>query len=85
MPARSPQVTRARLQPFREHCSKRTGTADVARYVDEAHEQGEVSELAEWPTDALQGARAADAEAAKEACGARTIRQLAEHRFIRAA
>ena len=57
--------------------------ADIARIVDMAHEQKDFSELAELPIDALQGVSAADAEAIQKAFGVRTIRQLAEHKFIR--
>ena len=59
--------------------------ADIAKYVDKAHEQKDFAELAELPIDALQGVSAADAEALRKALGIRTIRQLAEHRFVRAA
>jgi len=59
--------------------------ADIARFVDKAHEQKDFSELAELPLDALQGVSAADAEAIQRAFGVKTIRQLAEHKFIKAA
>jgi hypothetical protein len=59
--------------------------ADIARYVDRAHEQKDFTELAELPIDALQGVSAADAEALQKAFGVKTIRQLAEHKFIKAA
>ncbi len=59
--------------------------ADIAKYVDKAHEQKDFSELAELPIDALQGVSTADAEAIRKAFGVRTIRQLAEHKFVRAA
>jgi hypothetical protein len=59
--------------------------ADIAKFLDKAHEQKEFSELAELPIDALQGVSAADAEAIQKAFGVKTIRQLAEHKFIRAA
>ena len=59
--------------------------ADIAKYVDKAHEQKDFAELAELPLDALQGVSAADAEALQKAFGVRTIRQLAEHKFVRAA
>ena len=58
---------------------------DIAKYVDKAHEQKEFAELAGLPIDALQGVSAADAEAIQKAFGVKTIRQLAEHKFIRAA
>jgi hypothetical protein len=59
--------------------------ADIAKYVDKAHEQKNFVDLAELPIDALQGMSAADAEAIHKAFGVKTIRQLAEHKFIRAA
>ena len=59
--------------------------ADIAKYLDKAHEQKEFSELAELPIDALQGVSKGDAEAIQKAFGVKTIRQLAEHKFIRAA
>jgi hypothetical protein len=59
--------------------------ADIAKYVDKAHEQKEFSELAELPIDALQGVSAADAEALQKAFGVKSIRQLAENKFIKAA
>ena len=59
--------------------------ADIAQYVDKAHEQKDFAELAELPIDALQGVSKADAEAIQKAFNVRTIRQLAEHKFVRAA
>ena len=59
--------------------------ADISEYLDKAYEQEEFSELAELPIDALQGVSKADAEAIQKAFGVKTIRQLAEHKFIRAA
>jgi hypothetical protein len=59
--------------------------ADIAKYVDKAHEQKEFAELAELPIDALQGVSAADAAALQKAFGIKSIRQLAENKFIKAA
>ena len=59
--------------------------ADISRFLDKAHETKEFAELAELPIDALQGVSAADAAAIQQALGVKTIRQLAEHKFIRAA
>jgi len=59
--------------------------ADISRYLDKAHEQKDFSELAELPIDALQGVSQADAEAIQKAFGVKTIRQLAENKFMRAA
>ena len=59
--------------------------ADITKYVDKAHEEKEFAELAELPIDALQGVSKGDAEALQKALGIKTIRQLAENKFIRAA
>ena len=59
--------------------------ADISKYVDKAHEQKDFADLADLPLDALQGVSAGDAEALQKAFGVKTIRQLAEHRFVRAA
>ena len=59
--------------------------ADIGRFLDKAHEQKEFSELAELPIDALQGVSAGDAEKIQAAFNIRTVRQLAEHKFVRAA
>ena len=59
--------------------------ADIAKYVDKAHEQKEFVELAELPIDALQGVSKADADALQQAFGVKTIRQLAENKFVKAA
>jgi len=59
--------------------------ADIAKYVDKAHEQKDFAELAELPIEALQGVSKGDAEALQKALGIRTIRQFAENKFVRAA
>jgi hypothetical protein len=59
--------------------------ADITKYVDKAHEQKDFAELADLPIDALQGVSKADAEAIQKAFNVKSIRQLAEHKFIRAA
>ena len=59
--------------------------ADISQYVDKAHEQKSFDELAKLPIDALQGVSASDAEALRKAFGVKTIRDLAENKFIRAA
>ncbi len=58
--------------------------ADIAKYVNKSHEQKDFAELAELPTDALQGVSKGDAEAIQKAFGVKPIRQLAEHKFVRA-
>jgi antitoxin component HigA of HigAB toxin-antitoxin module len=59
--------------------------ADITAFLDKAHEQKEFAELAELPIDAPQGVSRSDAEAIQKAFGVKTIRQLAQHKFIRAA
>jgi hypothetical protein len=59
--------------------------ADISKFLDKAHEQKDFAEIAELPIDALQGVSAGDAEAIQKAFGVKTIRQLAEHKFIKAA
>ena len=59
--------------------------ADISKYLDKAHEQKDFTDLAELSIDALQGVSAGDAEALQKAFGVKTIRQLAEHKFVRAA
>ena len=58
---------------------------DISQYVDKAQEQKSFEELAKLPIDALQGVSASDAEALMKAFGVKTIRDLAENKFIRAA
>jgi hypothetical protein len=67
------------------HHIREATMADIAKYVDKAHEQKEFADLAELPIDALQGVSKADADAIQRAFGVKTIRQLAEHKFVRAA
>jgi hypothetical protein len=59
--------------------------ADISKFLDKAHEQKDFAEIAELPIDALQGVSAADAEAIQKAFGVKTIRQLAENKFVKAA
>ena len=59
--------------------------ADISKFLDKAYEQKEFAELADAPIDAIQGVSKGDAELIQKAFGIKTIRQLAEHKFIRAA
>ena len=59
--------------------------ADITKFVDKAHEDKDFAELAELPIDALQGVSKGDAEKIQQAFNIRTVRQLAEHKFVRAA
>jgi hypothetical protein len=56
--------------------------ADVSRYLDKAYERKEFSELAEAPVDALEGVSAGDAEHLQAAFNIRTIRDLADSKYV---
>ncbi len=56
--------------------------ADITRHVDKAYEQQSFAELADAPVDALEGLSQGDAEALQQAFRIRTIRQLAESKFV---
>ena len=56
--------------------------ADITRHVDKAYEQKSFDELADAPVDALEGLSKGDAEALQQAFRIRTIRQLAESKFV---
>ena len=59
--------------------------ADISQFFDKAYEQQEFSELADAPVDAIQGLSENDAKALKGALGIDTVRELAEHKFVRIA
>jgi len=59
--------------------------ADIAKFVDKAHEDKDFVELAELTIDALEGVTKADAEKVQAAFNIKTIRQLAESKYVRAA
>jgi hypothetical protein len=56
--------------------------ADVTKFFDKEFEQREFSELAEAPIDALAGISKADADVLKQALNIKTIRDLAENKFV---
>ena len=56
--------------------------ADISKFLDKQHEQKEFSELAESPVDAIAGISASDAAALKTAFGIKTIRDLAENKYV---
>jgi hypothetical protein len=56
--------------------------ADIGKHVDKAYEGKDFTELAEAPVDALEGLSKDDAEALKKAFNIKTIRQLAESKFV---
>ena len=56
--------------------------ADIGKHVDKAYEGKDFDELANAPVEALEGLSAGDAEALKKAFNIKTIRQLAENKFV---
>ena len=59
--------------------------ADVSQFFDKDYEQQELNELADAPVEAIQGLSQSDAQALKQALGIDTVRELAEHKFVRIA
>ncbi len=56
--------------------------ADIGKHVDKKYEQMDFDELAAAPVEALEGLSAGDAEALQKAFNIKTIRQLAESKFV---
>ncbi len=56
--------------------------ADIGKHVDKAYESNSFDTLADAPVDALEGLSKADAEALQKAFNIKTIRQLAESKFV---
>jgi hypothetical protein len=56
--------------------------ADISRYLDKAYEGKEFAELADSPVDALEGVSAGDAEHLRAAFNIRTIRDLADSKYV---
>jgi hypothetical protein len=56
--------------------------ADVTKFFDKEFEQKDFSDLIEAPIDAIAGLSKADADALKQALNIRTIRDLAENKFV---
>ena len=56
--------------------------ADLSRYLDNAYEGNEFRELADSPVDALEGVSVGDAEQLQVAFNIRTIRDLAESKYV---
>jgi hypothetical protein len=59
--------------------------ADISQFVDKNYEQKEFNELADAPVDALQGVSEGDAEKLQQAFNIKTVRDLAENKFVRVA
>jgi hypothetical protein len=56
--------------------------ADLSKHLDKAYEGKDFDELADSPVDALEGLSKGDAEALQKAFNIKTIRQLAESKFV---
>ncbi len=56
--------------------------ADVTKFFDKEFEHKEFSELAEASIDSIAGLSKADADALKQALNIRTVRDLAENKFV---
>lgn len=59
--------------------------ANIAIHFDKAYESQEFADLAEAPVDAIAGISAADAEALKKILNIKTVRDLAENKYVRVA
>lgn len=56
--------------------------ADITKFFDKQYEQQDFNELADAPVDAISGLSDKDAEALKSALGIKTIRDLAENKYV---
>lgn len=56
--------------------------ADINKFFDKGFADKELDELAEAPISALLGVSAGDAEALHKALNIKTVRDLAENKFI---
>ena len=56
--------------------------AGIGKHVVKKYEQMDIDELADAPVNALEGLSAGDAEALQKAFNIKTIRQLAESKFV---
>ena len=56
--------------------------ADVSRILDKAWENKEFEEIAGAPVDALSGVSKRDADALKDALGIKTVRDLANNKYV---
>lgn len=56
--------------------------ADMSSHLDKAYETKTFEELADAPVDALEGLSKTDAELLNKALNIRTIRDLAESKFV---
>jgi hypothetical protein len=56
--------------------------ADITKFFDKEFEQKEFSDLAEAPVEAIAGLSKPDADALTQALNIRTIRDLAENKYV---
>ncbi|MBA4121537.1 MAG: hypothetical protein H0X72_03630 [Acidobacteria bacterium] len=59
--------------------------ADITKFFDKDYEQKDFSELADAPVEAIAGLSQADAAALTQALNIKTIRDLAENKYVRIA
>ncbi|RYX81207.1 hypothetical protein EON83_25135 [bacterium] len=59
--------------------------ADITKFFDKAYEQKEFSELADAPVESISGVSEADAAALKAAFNIKTVRDLAENKYVKIA
>jgi hypothetical protein len=56
--------------------------ADITKFFDKAWETKEFADLVDAPVDAIAGLSASDAQTLKAALGIKTVRDLAENKFV---
>ena len=56
--------------------------ANINKFLDKAYETKEFSEIADSPVEALAGVSEADAAALKTALNIKTIRDLAQNKYV---
>lgn len=59
--------------------------ADITKFFDKQYEQQDFSALADAPVEAIAGLSQSDAQALKSALGIKTVRELADNKFVRIA
>jgi hypothetical protein len=59
--------------------------ADITKFFDKDYEQKDFSELADAPVEAIAGLSQTDATALAQALNIKTIRDLAENKYVRIA
>lgn len=59
--------------------------ADISKFFDKAYEGKEFSELADAPVASISGVSDADADALQKAFNIKTVRDLAENKYVKIA